>query len=43
VRSHKGPGGRTYRQLRSEAADRGIRGRSRMNKRQLVAALNLKG
>ena len=43
LRSHKGPGGRTYRQLRSEAADRGIRGRSRMNKRQLVAALNLKG
>jgi plasmid stabilization system protein ParE len=40
LRSHKGPGGRTYDQLRSEAADRGIKGRSTMNKAQLEHALN---
>jgi hypothetical protein len=37
-----GPGGRTYGQLYEEAKDRGIKGRSRMNKQQLVAALNRK-
>jgi plasmid stabilization system protein ParE len=40
LRSHKGPGGRTYDQLRSEAADRGIKGRSTMNKAQLEHALD---
>jgi hypothetical protein len=40
LRSHKGPGGRTYDQLRSEAADRGIKGRSTMNKAQLERALD---
>jgi hypothetical protein len=40
LRSHKGPGGRTYDQLRSEAADRGIKGRSTMNQAQLEHALN---
>jgi hypothetical protein len=39
LRSHKGPGGRTYEQLYEEAKDRGIRGRSRMNKAQLERAL----
>src|SRR5437867_9803430 len=33
LRSHKGPGGRTYDQLYNEAKDKGIRGRSKMNKR----------
>jgi hypothetical protein len=37
-----GPRGRTREQLYEEAKDRGIRGRSGMNKRQLVAALNRK-
>jgi len=39
LRSHRGPGGRTYEQLYEEAKDRGIRGRSRMNKAQLERAL----
>ena len=39
LRSHSGPGGRTYAQLRNEAADRGIKGRSTMNKAQLERAL----
>lgn len=39
LRSHKGPGGRTYRQLYEEARDKKIRGRSRMDKAQLEAAL----
>jgi len=39
LRSHRGSGGRTYDQLRNEARERGIRGRSRMNKRQLEARL----
>jgi plasmid stabilization system protein ParE len=38
-RSHRGPGGRTYRQLYEEAKDRGIDGRSRMSKAQLERAL----
>ena len=42
LRSHTGPGGRTREQLYEEARDRGIKGRSKMNKRQLVAALNRK-
>jgi hypothetical protein len=40
LRSHTGPGGRTYDQLRNEAADRGIKGRSAMNKAQLERALD---
>lgn len=39
LRSHHGSGGRTYAQLRNEAADRGIKGRSTMNKAQLERAL----
>jgi len=39
LRSHKGAGGRTYRQLYEEARDKKIRGRSRMDKAQLEAAL----
>jgi plasmid stabilization system protein ParE len=39
LRSHNGSGGRTYDQLRTEAADRGIKGRSTMNKAQLTRAL----
>jgi len=39
LRSHRGSGGRTYDQLRNEARQRGIRGRSRMNKSQLERAL----
>jgi plasmid stabilization system protein ParE len=40
LRSHRGAGGRTYAQLRNEAADRGIKGRSKMNKEQLERALS---
>lgn len=39
LRSGHGPGGRTYAQLYEEAKDLGIRGRSKMNKRQLVGAV----
>ena len=39
LRSHKGPGGRTKAQLYNEAKDRGIRGRSKMNKAQLERAV----
>ena len=39
LRSHKGPGGRTYDQLYNEAKDKGIKGRSKMNKRQLARAV----
>jgi len=40
LRSHKGSGGPTYDQLRNEARERGIHGRSKMNKGQLERALN---
>jgi hypothetical protein len=40
LRSHRGAGGRTYDQLRNEAKERGIRGRSRMNKAQLEKVLS---
>ena len=40
LRSHKGPGGRTLLQLRNEARQRGLAGRSKMNKAQLEAALS---
>ena len=39
LRSHRGPGGRTRDQLYEEAKDRGIEGRSKMNKSQLERAL----
>ena len=39
LRSHSGPGGRTYEQLYQEAKEHGIRGRSKMNKEQLERAL----
>ena len=40
LRSHEGPGGRTYAQLRNEARERGIKGRSKMTKRELEAHLS---
>jgi hypothetical protein len=38
-RSHQGAGGRTLLQLRNEARQRGLKGRSSLNKAQLEAAL----
>jgi hypothetical protein len=40
LRSHSGPGGRTYRQLYNEARQRGIDGRSNMTKAELERALD---
>ena len=40
LRSHDGPGGRTYRQLYNEAKAAGIEGRSTMNKAELERALS---
>jgi hypothetical protein len=42
LRSHSGARGRTREQLYNEAKHLGISGRSSMNKRQLVAAINAK-
>ena len=42
LRSHGGPGGRTYRQLYAEAQDKGVGGRSKMTKAQLERALERK-
>ena len=39
LRSHRGPGGRTFKQLYSEARDKGIEGRSKMNKQELERAV----
>ena len=39
LRSHQGAGGRTLPQLRNEARQRGLKGRSLMNKAQLEQAL----
>jgi hypothetical protein len=39
LRSHDGPGGRTYAQLYNEARQRNLQGRSSMNKAQLERAL----
>jgi len=39
LRSHQGAGGRTLPQLRNEARQRGVKGRSTMNKAQLEQAL----
>jgi len=40
LRSHRGPGGRTFDQLYNEAKEAGIKGRSKMNKRELERALS---
>ena len=40
LRSHRGPGGRTYDQLYSEARRKNLKGRSKMNKAQLERALS---
>ena len=40
LRSHHGSGGRTYDQLRNEAKERGIKGRSKMRKSQLEEVLS---
>lgn len=40
LRSHKGPGGRTYDQLYEEAKDKRIKGRSKMTKGQLQRAVD---
>jgi hypothetical protein len=42
LRSHSGPRGRTRDQLYEEAKDLGIRGRSKMNKAQLLRAVDRK-
>ena len=39
LRSHSGSGGRTYDQLRNEARQRGIKGRSKMTKSELERRL----
>jgi hypothetical protein len=39
LRSHRGPGGRTREQLYEEAREKGIEGRSTMNKSELERAL----
>ena len=39
LRSHKGPGGRTFDQLYAEAKRKGVAGRSKMNKAQLARAV----
>jgi hypothetical protein len=39
LRSHRGPGGRTYKQLYAEAQRRGLKGRSKMNKAELEEKL----
>ena len=39
LRSHSGSAGPTYDQLYNEARQRGVKGRSRMNKSQLARAL----
>ena len=39
LRSHSGPGGRTYDQLYNEARDRNVKGRSKMSKAELERAV----
>jgi plasmid stabilization system protein ParE len=40
LRSHSGSQGRTYDQLRNEARERGVKGRSKMTKAQLEKTLS---
>jgi plasmid stabilization system protein ParE len=40
LRSHGGPRGRTYEQLRNEAREKGIEGRSKMTKAELQRAVD---
>jgi len=40
LRSHKGPGGRTYRQLYAEAQRKNVEGRSKMSKAELEKAVD---
>ncbi len=40
LRSHKGPGGRTFKQLYEDARRMNIPGRSKMNKRELERAVD---
>ena len=40
LRSHSGSGGRTYDQLRNEAREKGIEGRSKMSKEELERAVD---
>lgn len=42
LRSHTGAKGRTYAQLRNEARERGVKGRSRMSKAQLERTVDAK-
>jgi hypothetical protein len=42
LRSHRGPGGRTLKQLYEEARRKNIKGRSKMNKRALEKAVDAK-
>jgi hypothetical protein len=39
LRSHTGPKGRTFDQLYNEAREKGVKGRSKMNKAQLARAV----
>ena len=43
LRSHTGSQGRTYDQLRNEAREKGISGRSKMSKAELERAVDRKG
>ena len=40
LRSHRGPGGRTRDQLYNEARQKGVKGRSKMNKAELERAVD---
>jgi hypothetical protein len=42
LRSHRGPGGRTFEQLYEEAKRKNIKGRSKMNKKALEKAVDAK-
>jgi len=42
LRSHRGPGGRTFKQLYEEARRKNIEGRSKMNKTALERAVDAK-
>src|SRR5215467_9380701 len=39
LRSHRAPGGRTFDQLYNEAREKGIKGRSKMSKKELERAV----